>query len=135
MIFHPLGRNQTMITIARTSRAALVAAAALAIAAPIASAKPIGPVQPVVSSSQSYQGTYRPLNTNVQLGPDRSDKVGTLNQVTGIHQLPVATTKTVTRSSFNWTSATIGAGFILAIVLVGAGAIGLRGRRRMALGV
>jgi hypothetical protein len=124
-----------MISIARTSRAVLVAAAALAIAAPVASAKPIGPVTPIVSSSQAYQGTYRPLNTNVQLGPDRADKVGTLNQVTGIHELPVATTKTVTKSSFNWTSATIGAGFILSIVLVGAGAIGLRGRRRMALGV
>jgi hypothetical protein len=124
-----------MISIARTSRAALVAAAALAIAAPVASAKPIGPVNPIVSTGQAYQGTYRPLNTNVQLAPDRQDKVGTLQQSTNIHQLPVATTKTVTESSFNWTSATIGAGFILAIVLVGAGAIGLRGRRRMALGV
>jgi hypothetical protein len=124
-----------MISIARTGRAALVAAAALAIAAPIASAKPIGPVNPIVSTGQAYQGTYRPLNTNVQLPPDRQDKVGTLQQSTNIHQLPVATTKTVTSSSFDWTSATIGAGFILAIVLVGAGAIGLRGRRRMALGV
>jgi hypothetical protein len=124
-----------MITIARTGRAALVAAAALAIAAPIASAKPIGPVQPIVSSGQVYQGTYRPANTNVQVPPDRQDKVGTLSQATNIHQVPVATTKTVTTSSFNWASATIGAGFILAIVLVGAGAIGLRGRRRMALGV
>jgi hypothetical protein len=124
-----------MISIARTGRAALVAAAALAIAAPIASAKPIGPVNPIVSTGQAYQGTYRPLNTNVQLPPDRQDKVGTLQQSTNIHQLPVATTETVTSSSFDWTSATIGAGFILAIVLVGAGAIGLRGRRRMALGV
>ncbi len=124
-----------MISIARTSRAALVAAAALAIAAPIASAKPIGPVQPVKSTGQAYQGTYRPLHTNVQLPPDRQDKVGTLQQSTNIHPIPVATTKTVTKSSFNWTSATIGAGFILSIVLVGAGAIGLRGRRRMALGV
>lgn len=132
-----------MISIARTSRAALVAAAALAIAAPIASAKPLGPVNPIVSKGQAYQGTYgqayqgtyRPLNSNVQLPPDRQDKVGTLQQSTNIHQLPVATTTTVTKSSFNWTSATIGAGFILAIVLVGAGAIGLRGRRRMALGV
>jgi hypothetical protein len=124
-----------MSTIARTSRAALVAAAALAIAAPVASAKPLGPVQPVVSTSQAYQGTYRPMTSNVQAPPDRVDKVGTLQQSTNIHQLPVATTKTVTESSFNWTSATIGAGFILAIVLVGAGAIGFRGRRRMALGV
>jgi hypothetical protein len=125
-----------MITIARTSRAALVAAAALAIAAPVASAKPMGPVQPVASTSQAYQGTYRPLHTtNVQLPPDRKDKVGTFAQSTNIHAAPVTTTKTVTNSSFDWTSATIGAGFILAIVLVGAGAIGLRSRRRMALGV
>jgi hypothetical protein len=124
-----------MISIARTSRAALVAAAALAIAAPIASAKPIGPVQPVVDTGHVYAGTYRPVNTNMQLGPDRQDKVGTLQQATNIHPIPVATTRTVTTSSFNWTSATIGAGFILSIVLVGAGATGLRGRRRMALGV
>jgi hypothetical protein len=124
-----------MISIARTSRAALVAAAALALAAPIASAKPIDQVQPAVSTSQTSQGTYHPLNSNVQLGPDRRDKVGTLQQATNIHPIPVATTKTVTKSSFNWTSATIGAGFILSIVLVGAGAMGLRGRRRMALGV
>jgi hypothetical protein len=124
-----------MITLARTSRAALLAAAALAIAAPIASAKPLGPVTPVVSASQTYQGTYRPVTGNVQAPPDRVDRVGTLQQSTNIHQLPVATTKTVTTSSFDWTSATIGAGFIVAIVVVGAGAIGLRGRRRMALGV
>jgi hypothetical protein len=124
-----------MITIARTSRAALVAAAALAIAAPIASAKPMGAVQPAASTSQAYQGTYRPLNANVQLPPDRQDRVGTLAQSTNVHPTPVAAVKTVTTSSFDWTSATIGAGFILAIVLVGAGAIGLRSRRRMALGV
>lgn len=124
-----------MITFTRTSRAALVAAAALAIAAPSASAKPIGPVKPIVSSTQVYQGTYRPVTgTNVQLGPDRRDKVGTFSQVTGIHPLPGAV-HTGSSSSFDWTSATIGAGFILVIVLVGAGAIGLRGRRRMALGV
>ena len=46
-----------------------------------------------------------------------------------------ATAKTVSQSSFDWTSAMVGAGFILSIVLVGAGTIGLRGRRRMALGV
>ena len=44
-----------MITLARTSRAALLAAAALAIAAPIASAKPLGPVTPVVSTSHHRQ--------------------------------------------------------------------------------
>jgi hypothetical protein len=135
MIFHPTRKEPGMISIARTSRAALVAAAALAIAAPIASAKPIGPVTPIVDTGHVYAGTYRPVNTNVQLPPDRQDKVGTLSQATNIHQVPVATTKTVTKSSFDWTSATIGAGFILSIVLVGAGAIGLRGRRRMALGV
>lgn len=124
-----------MITIARTSRAILVAAAALAIAAPVASAKPIGLVQPGASTSQAYQGTYRPLAANVQVPPDRQDRVGTLAQATNIHPVRVAATTTVTKSSFDWTAATIGAGFILAIVLVGAGVIGLRGRRRMALGV
>ena len=119
----------------RMTRTLVVAAAVLAVAAPTASAKPIEIVKPVTSTAQGYQGTYRPVDTNVRLSPDRADKVGTLAQVTNIHQVPVAATKTVTESSFDWTSATIGAGFILSIVLVGAGLIGLRGRRRMALGV
>ena len=119
----------------RMTRTLIVAAAVLAVAAPVASAKPLAIVSPVTSTASGYQGTYRPLNTNVALSPDRADKVGTLGQVTNIHPIPVATTKTVASSSFDWTSAMVGAGFILSIVLVGAGAIGLRGRRRMALGV
>jgi hypothetical protein len=120
----------------RMTRILVVAAAVLAVAAPAASAKPITFSKPVVSSSgTSYQGTYRPVNDTVALSPDRVDKVGTLGQVTNIHPIPVATTTTVTKSSFDLTSATIGAGIILSIVLVGAGAISLRGRRRMALGL
>lgn len=114
----------------------VVAAAVLAVAAPAASAKPITFSKPVVSSSgTSYQGTYRPVNDNVKLSPDRTDRVGTLAQVTNIHAVPVASTTTVTEGSFDWLSATIGAGVILSIVLIAAGAVGLRGRRRMALGV
>ena len=119
----------------RMTRSLIVAAAVLAVAAPVASAKSLAIVKPVTSTASGYQGTYRSVDTNVRLSPDRADKVGTLAQVTNIHQVPVATTKTVTHSSFDWTSALIGAGFIVSIVLVGAGAIGLRGRRRMALGV
>ncbi len=125
-----------MITITRTTRAVMVAVAALAVAAPTASAKPIGPVEPAVSTTAPvYQGTYRPVNDRVALSPDRGDKVGTLAQVTNIHPTPVVTTKTVSQSSFDWTDATIGAGFVLAVGLIGAGALGLRGRRGMALGV
>jgi hypothetical protein len=120
----------------RMTRTLVVAAAVLAVAAPAASAKPITFSKPVVASSgTSYQGTYRPVNDKVKLSPDRTDRVGTLTQVTNIHPVPVATTATVSESSFDWLSATIGAGVILSIVLVGAGAIGLRCRRRMALGV
>ena len=119
----------------RMTRSLIVAAAILAVAAPVASAKPLAIVKPVTSTASGYQGTYRPVTTNVALSPDRADKVGTLAQVTNIHPVPVATAKTVTETSFDWTSAMVGAGFILSIVLAGAGAIGLRGRRRMALGV
>jgi len=119
----------------RMTRSLIVAAAILAVAAPAASAKPLAIVQPVTSTASGYQGTYRPVDTNVRLAPDRADRVGTLAQATNIHPIPVAITKTVSQSSFDWTSAMVGAGFILSIVLVGAGAIGLRGRRRMALGV
>src|SRR2546423_15494480 len=118
----------------RMTRTLIVAAAVLAVAAPVASAKPIAIVKPVTSTAAGYQGTYRPVDTNVRLSPDPADKVGTLAQVTNIHQVPVATTKTVTQSSFDWTSATIGAGFILSIVLAGAGAIGLRRPRPLPLG-
>ena len=119
----------------RMTRTLIVGAAVLAVAAPAASAKPLAIVTPVTSTASGYQGTSRPVDTNVRLSPDRADRVGTLAQATNIHQVPVATTKTVTQSSFEWTSALIGAGFILSIVLVGGGLIGLRGRRRMALGV
>ena len=127
-----------MITFTRTTRVILVAAAALAVAAPAASAKPfvVTPGGPVAFSEQAYQGTYRPATTAIVVGsPDARDRVGTVNQVTGIHPLPTATRIVVTSSSFDWTDAAIGAGFVLALGLIGAGSLGLRGRRRMALGV
>ena len=122
-----------MFTFTRISRFILVSTAALAIAAPAASAKPfvVAPGGPSVT----YQGTYRPATDNVQLGPDRSDRIGTIGQASGIHALPVATKVTVTSNSFDWTAAAIGAGSVTAALLIGAGALGLRGRRRMALGV
>jgi hypothetical protein len=127
-----------MITFTRTTRVILVAAAALAVAAPTASAKPfvVAPGGPNVASGGNYQGTYRPLTTPIVVGsPDARDRVGTVNQVTGIHPLPVATKIVVSSNSFDWADAAIGAGFVLSLVLMGAGALGLRGRRRMALGV
>lgn len=126
-----------MITFTRTTRVILVAATALAVAAPVASAKPLA-LRPARAGapSASYQGTYRPVDTNVKAAPDVVDRVGTINQVTGIHALPVATTRTIVSSgSFDWTAAAIGAGFVASAVLLGAGALGFRGRRRMALGV
>jgi len=127
-----------MITFTRISRVILVSTAALAIAAPAASAKPLamGPGGPKVASGGGYQGTYRPATTPFVVGsPDARDRVGTINQVTGIHALPVATRTVVSSSSFDWTDAAIGAGSVLSLGLIGAGALGLRGRRRMALGV
>ena len=126
-----------MITFTRTARFILVAAAVLAIAAPAASAKPLALVHvPSASSTDGYQGTYRPVTSPLVMGsPDARDRVGTVNQVTGIHTLPVATKTVVSTDSFDWTAAAIGAGSVTAAVLIGAGALGLRGRRRMALGV
>src|SRR5205085_8665058 len=100
MLFPPPGRIRTMITFNRTARCILVAASALAIAAPAASAKPFElPGGPNVASSGGYQGTYRPATTPLVIGsPDARDRVGTVNQVTGIHPLPV-TTKTVAISN------------------------------------
>jgi len=126
-----------MITFTRTARCILVAASALAIAAPAASAKPLALVHvPSAASTDGYQGTYRPATTPLVVGsPDARDRVGTVNQVTGIHPIPVATKTIVNSNSFDWTAAAIGAGSVTAAVLIGAGALGLRGRRRMALGV
>ena len=125
-----------MITFTRTIRVILVAGAALALVVPAASAKPLafGP-SPLAASSQASHGTYRPLTDRVQASPDVQDRVGTVNQVTGIHPLPVATKTIVSSDSFDWADAAIGAGFVAAAGLIGAGALGLRGRRRMALGV
>jgi hypothetical protein len=135
--FHHQEGIGTMITTTRSIRAILVAATALAIAAPAASAKPfvVGPAGPSVASSGGYQGTYRPVVTNVQAAPDVVDRVGTVDQATGIHPLPVATRVTISSNAFDWTAAAVGAGSVLSLGLIGAGALGLRGRRRMALGV
>ena len=127
-----------MITFTRTTRVILVAAAALAVVAPTASAKPfvVTPGGPVAFSEHAYQGTYRPQSTPIVVGsPDARDRVGTVNQVTGIHPVPVSTKIVVSNHSFDWADAAIGAGFVVALGLIGAGALGLRGRRRMALGV
>jgi len=127
-----------MITFTRTTRVILVAAAALAVVAPTASAKPfvVTPGGPVAFSEHAYQGTYRPQSTPIVVGsPDARDRVGTVNQVTGIHPVPVSTKIVVSNNSFDWADAAIGAGFVVALGLIGAGALGLRGRRRMALGV
>jgi len=95
-----------MITFTRTARCILIAASALAIAAPAASAKPLGLVNvPSAGSTDGYQGTYRPATTPLVIGsPDSRDRVGTVNQVTGIHPLPVATKTVVISSSFDWTA-------------------------------
>jgi PAB1-binding protein PBP1 len=133
---HSSGRIIPIPTFIRTSRIILVAAAALAVAAPAASAKPMPPRVAVSSTSpQMYQGAYRPVDTNVAPSPDRGDRIGTINQVTGIHQLPAMSKTTASSSSFDWTAAALGAGSVLSAGLIGAGALGLRGRRRMALGV
>jgi hypothetical protein len=126
-----------MIAFTRTTRVILIAGATLALAAPAASAKPLAAfgTSPLATSSQGYHGTYRPVNDRVQASPDVQDRVGTVNQVTGIHALPVATKTIVSNDSFDWTDAAIGAGSVAAAGLIGAGALGLRGRRRMALGV
>jgi hypothetical protein len=109
-----------VITTTRTSLLVLAATAALGVAAPAASAKPL-----VTGVGQSP----------VALSPDRSDQIGTVDQVTGIHPLQVAATTTGGSTSFDWTAAAVGAGSVLSVGLVGAGAVGLRSRRRMALGV
>lgn len=125
-----------MITFTRTSRVILIAGAALALVVPTAAARPIVlRPSPVATSTPSYQGTYRPAVNGVQVAPDVQDRVGTVNQATGIHPLPVATTLTVSKSSFDWSAAAVGAGSVAAIALLGAGVLGFRGRRRMALGV
>jgi hypothetical protein len=125
-----------MITITRTTRFVLVAAAALAVAAPAASAKPIGPrTTPAVTSTAGYQGSYRPDTSNIALPPDRVDRIGTRGQASTSHPLVVATRTADGSTSFDWTAAAIGAGSVASAVLIAAGAVGLRSRRRMALGV
>ncbi len=125
-----------MITFTRTTRVVLVAAAALAVAAPTASAKPIGPrTTPAVTSTAGYQGSYRPDTASIALPPDRVDRIGTLGGAVTSHPVVVSTRTARGSSSFDWTAAAIGAGSVASAVLIGAGAVGLRGRRRMALGV
>jgi len=128
-----------MITLTRTLRLVAVSAAILAVSAQVAQAKPIGPVGHLAETQSapavSYQGTYRPDMTTTQLTPDRQDMVGTSSQAQNIFPAtPVVVHTTTTTSSFDWTDAAIGAASTLAIVLVAAAALGVRGRRRLALG-
>jgi hypothetical protein len=123
----------------------LLACATLALMTSAAQARPL--------QSGGYAGTYRPTNTvapmhvtSRQLPPDRADRVGTLppdsvqqlspDRVDGIGTSRQATTATVvvasSSDSFDWADATIGAAFALALGLVAAAALAVRGRRRVA---
>jgi hypothetical protein len=84
--------------------------------------------------------------TSRQLPPDRTDRIGALStagvqqlspdRVDGIGTSRQATTSTVVVASssdrFDWADATIGAAFALALGLVAAAALAVRGRRRIA---
>ncbi len=69
--------------------------------------------------------------------PDRVDQLGTADQHRVLAPLGAGTVvvhTTSTNGGFDWTSAALGAGTALLIVLiVGAGGITMRGRRRVAL--
>jgi hypothetical protein len=128
----------TMTSFTRILRLVAVSAAVLAVTATVAQAKPSEPVgfsnHSVAGGTNGYSGTYRPVVTNVQLPPDRGDRVGTTSQATNI--FPVTTPVVVhTKSdSFDWLDAGIGAATATSLMLIGVAAFGLRGRRRMALG-
>jgi hypothetical protein len=129
----------TMTSFSRILRLVAVSAAVLAVTASVAQAKPIEPVglssqQSVVGATNGYPGTYRPVVTNVQAPPDRGDLVGTTSQATNLFPVTTPVVVHTTSDSFDWLDAGIGAATAMALMLIGVAAIGLRGRRRMALG-
>jgi hypothetical protein len=110
-----------------------------------------------------YSGSYRPTApannvalANVALAPDRVDRIGEAPRFAPSQNVPdrvdklgtaeqhrvlaplgagtVVVHSTSTDGGFDWTAAALGAGTALLIVLiVGAGGITMRGRRRVAL--
>jgi hypothetical protein len=111
-----------MKTMTWTIRLAIASAAMLALMAPAASARPAAPIVPAASATAPAAA--------VTLAPDRVDGIGTARQ-------PVAPVSTVvvrsTGNGFDWSSAAIGAGSVLALVLIASAGVVARGRRRVPL--
>jgi hypothetical protein len=80
--------------------------------------------------------TLSSMMPTTQLPPDRVDKIGVRSHFPAFApSVPIVlhTTENGGNSGFDWSAAALGAGSVLGIVLLGGTAIGLRGRRRVAI--
>jgi hypothetical protein len=142
-------------------RLVAAAAAVLALAAPAAQARPADLAarhQQMLLGGSVAADTARPGGHKVALGastfavgsastrssmmpttqlpPDRVDKIGTKSHFPAfVPSVPIVvhTTETGESNGFGWNAAVIGAGSVLGLALLGGAAMGLRGRRRVAI--
>jgi hypothetical protein len=118
----------TTTTLTRTIRLAIGTAAVLALMSQAAQAKPIMTFQqgvPVHESAPTLvqKGTYMPVSPANNVAAARA----ALQQPNS----RTAATAGSSTSSINWAAASIGAGLVIALVLIGAAALTTRGRRRV----
>jgi len=151
-----------MLSLSHTIRFAGAAAAALVLAAPAAQARPSDLAarhQETLFGAPTFADTAAPGGHKVALGgrtfavgsastlssmmpttqlpPDRVDKIGVRSHFPAfVPSVPIVlhTTENGGNSGFDWSAAAIGAASVLGIiVLLGGTAMGLRGRRRVAI--
>jgi hypothetical protein len=131
----------TKTTMTRTIRLAIGTAAVLALMSQAAQARPL--IQPGGSAPESggtlvQKGTYMPVSpaNNVAaahaINTPRGAADTALNQL-GQPTPPQTVTVQASADGFNWVAAAIGAGSVLIVVLIGAAALTVHGRRRVAL--
>jgi hypothetical protein len=150
-----------VLSLSRTIRFAGAAAAALALAAPAAQARPSDLAArhqetlfgaPTFADSAAHGGhnvaprgttfavgsasTLSSMMPTTQLPPDRVDKIGAKSHFPAfVPSVPIVvhTTENGGSSGFDWSAAAIGAGSVLGVALLGGAAMGLRGRRNVAM--
>lgn len=124
-----------MKTLTRTVRIALAAAAVLTVTAQVAQARPYTPPKTPVAITASVRATDLIMRPAVPVTASaRATDLIMRPTGTGLVQKPVM--PTVVRAGdqgFDWAAAAIGAGSVLALMMIATATITARGRRRIAV--
>jgi hypothetical protein len=126
-----------MNSMTRTIRLAVGATAALVLMTQAAQARPINPQSPAPerASVLVQKGTYMPVSpaTNVAAAHAVETPTGAAQSALGrLEQVtpPTQAVAVTSAAGFDWFAAAIGAGSVLAVLLIAAAAMTAHGRRR-----